>query len=100
MLGDLGEIGPEGPGLHAQIGASAKAARIDHLFALGDLSAAAAREFGSGASHFTRLHDLLQAVAPLLHPDVTVLVKGSRFMRMEQVVTWLQEPDPVDEVQK
>ena len=94
VLGDLGEIGPEGPGLHAQIGASAQAARLDHLFALGDLSAAAAREFGSGASHFTRLHDLLQAVAPLLHPDVTVLVKGSRFMRMEQVVTWLQEPDP------
>ena len=90
VLGDLGEIGAEGPRLHAQIGASAKAARIDYLFTLGELSASAAREFGNDAWHFTQLNELVAAIAPLLRKDVTVLVKGSRFMRMEKVIAALQ----------
>ena len=43
--------------------------------------------FGAGARHFTRIEDLLAEIENALAPDVTLLVKGSRFMRMERVVT-------------
>jgi UDP-N-acetylmuramoyl-tripeptide--D-alanyl-D-alanine ligase len=86
VLGDMGELGAAGPALHTETGAAAKRAGIDHLFTLGELSEAAARAFGSGAKHFRELDDLCAALEPLLGRDTTVLVKGSRFMRMERVV--------------
>ncbi|HEU5283996.1 MAG TPA: UDP-N-acetylmuramoyl-tripeptide--D-alanyl-D-alanine ligase, partial [Burkholderiales bacterium] len=52
VLGDMGELGPEGPALHAQVGAQARGAGIERLFALGPLSSEAARAFGAGARHF------------------------------------------------
>ena len=86
VLGDMGELGEDGPGLHAEVGARARAAGIDSLYALGELSAHAVRAFGPGARHFSRIEDLLAATEAALAADVTVLVKGSRFMRMERVV--------------
>jgi UDP-N-acetylmuramoyl-tripeptide--D-alanyl-D-alanine ligase len=86
VLGDMGELGERAPQLHAQIGEQARAAGIDRLFTLGDLSAHAARAFGAGARHFPRIEDLLAEVEPLLAAGVTLLVKGSRFMQMERVV--------------
>jgi UDP-N-acetylmuramoyl-tripeptide--D-alanyl-D-alanine ligase len=50
------------------------------------LSAHAARGFGPEARHFTRVEDLLAEVESVLAPDITVLVKGSRYMQMERVV--------------
>lgn len=41
--------------------------------------------FGSGGQHYADLDALLAGLAPLLHAPATVLVKGSRFMRMERV---------------
>jgi UDP-N-acetylmuramoyl-tripeptide--D-alanyl-D-alanine ligase len=86
VLGDMGELGDNARALHAEIGAAAKAAGIDLLFTLGDLSAAAVEAFGQGGRHFEYIEDLLHDVENLLAPDVTVLVKGSRFMQMERVV--------------
>jgi UDP-N-acetylmuramoyl-tripeptide--D-alanyl-D-alanine ligase len=86
VLGDMGELGENARAMHAEIGAAAKAAGIDLLFTLGDLSAAAALAFGAGGRHFEYIEDLLHDVENLLAPDVTVLVKGSRFMQMERVV--------------
>lgn len=86
VLGDMGELGENARALHAEIGAAAKAAGIDLLFTLGDLSAAAAQAFGEGGRHFEYIEDLLHDIENLLAPDVTVLVKGSRFMQMERVV--------------
>ncbi len=86
VLGDMGELGEGARALHAEIGAAAKAAGIDRLFTLGDLSAAAAEAFGPGGRHFEYIEDLLHEVENQLAPDVTVLVKGSRFMQMERVV--------------
>jgi UDP-N-acetylmuramoyl-tripeptide--D-alanyl-D-alanine ligase len=89
ILGDMGELGPDAPALHAEVGVAAKAAGIDALFALGELSVHAAQAFGAGARHFHSLDELLVAVGPELGPEVTVLVKGSRFMHMERVVAAL-----------
>jgi UDP-N-acetylmuramoyl-tripeptide--D-alanyl-D-alanine ligase len=86
VLGDMGELGENARALHAEIGAAAKAAGIDLLFTLGDLSAAAAQAFGEGGRHFEYIEDLLHEIENRLAPDVTVLVKGSRFMQMERVI--------------
>ncbi|MBL5980154.1 UDP-N-acetylmuramoyl-tripeptide--D-alanyl-D-alanine ligase [Comamonas sp. NyZ500] len=86
VLGDMGEVGDDGPQFHAEAGALAQQAGIAHFFALGDQSAFAASAFGSGARHFDSMSALEQAVCAVLPKVGSVLVKGSRFMKMEQVV--------------
>ncbi len=85
VLGDMGEIGDMSGQFHDEVGGYAKSQGVDRLFAFGDSSALAAHNFGAGGRHFTLLKDLLDAVSAELRPDTTVLVKGSRFMRMERV---------------
>lgn len=86
VLGDMGELGAGAEMLHEQIGVQAKNAGVDRLLALGGLSAAAVRAFGNGARHFDDIEGLQAELEGLLDSDVTVLVKGSRFMQMERVV--------------
>jgi UDP-N-acetylmuramoyl-tripeptide--D-alanyl-D-alanine ligase len=86
VLGDMGELGAGAAELHREIGAIAKQAGIDRLLCLGELSVNTVQAFGSGAMHFERIEELLAEVEQALGPDVTVLVKGSRFMQMERVV--------------
>ncbi len=86
VLGDMGELGPEAPGLHMEIGEAARVAGVDHLFTLGEFSAHAARAFGRGGRHFLRIEELLAEIENLLAPEMTMLVKGSRFMAMERVI--------------
>ena len=89
VLGDMGEVGTEGPRFHAEVGTYARERGIETLFALGDQSAVAVQQFAPQAGrgcHFTDIDTLNTAVLSTL-PDVrSVLVKGSRFMRMERVV--------------
>ena len=86
VLGDRGELGTDAAHLHAEIGAEALHMGVNELLALGDLSVHAVREFGPGARHFLNIEDLLAALDKKMATDSTVLVKGSRFMRMERVV--------------
>lgn len=55
------------------------------MFALGEATKAAVRNFGDGARHFCHVDKLIAAADKELGPDTTVLVKGSRFMKMERV---------------
>ncbi len=91
VLGDMGELGDDAAAMHAQVGTMAKMAGVDALFALGDLSRHAVAAFGAGAHHYTDVAALAADVAATLTADVTVLVKGSRFMQMERVVNILEE---------
>jgi UDP-N-acetylmuramoyl-tripeptide--D-alanyl-D-alanine ligase len=91
VMGDMAEVGEAAGQFHDEVGGYAKSQGVDRLFALGDLSAAAAHNFGAGAEHFDRIEDLIAAVRSELAGDVTVLVKGSRVMRMERVVEALVE---------
>lgn len=86
VLGDMGELGIDAARLHAEMGAEARELGVNQLLALGELSAYAVKEFGADAQHFQRIEDLLEALKPELDADCTVLVKGSRFMKMERVV--------------
>jgi len=85
VLGDMGEIGEMSAQYHDEIGGYAKSQGVDRLFALGEHSALAARNFGPGGEHFDSVAELVAALEPALAPDLVVLVKGSRFMRMERV---------------
>jgi UDP-N-acetylmuramoyl-tripeptide--D-alanyl-D-alanine ligase len=86
IMGDMGEAGAAAGQVHDEIGGYAKSHGIDRLFCLGGLSLAAARNFGEGGHHFERIEDLLKALPGELDAQTTVLVKGSRFMKMERVV--------------
>ena len=85
VMGDMGEVGAEGPQFHREAGQSARALGIENLFTLGEQSQVAGAAFGSGR-HFTGMADLSAAVVDELPHVVSILVKGSRFTRMERVV--------------
>ncbi|MEQ1775458.1 MAG: UDP-N-acetylmuramoyl-tripeptide--D-alanyl-D-alanine ligase [Burkholderiales bacterium] len=86
VLGDMGELGERAAACHAEVGEYARARGIEQLFALGDVSANTVQAFGAGARHFPRIEEMLADIENKLAPDMTVLVKGSRFMQMERVV--------------
>ncbi|HEX5802344.1 MAG TPA: UDP-N-acetylmuramoyl-tripeptide--D-alanyl-D-alanine ligase [Azospira sp.] len=97
VLGDMGEIGDAAAQYHDEIGGYAKSAGVDTLYALGEASAVAARNFGAGAHHYKKIEELIEALRPELTANTTVLVKGSRFMRMERVVEAIAVPLPPTE---
>jgi UDP-N-acetylmuramoyl-tripeptide--D-alanyl-D-alanine ligase len=86
VLGDMAEVGEQGPQFHAEAGAYARSVGISHLYAVGDLAVHACAAFGLQAVHFANMPSLQTAVLHALPDVASVLVKGSRFMRMEQVV--------------
>jgi UDP-N-acetylmuramoyl-tripeptide--D-alanyl-D-alanine ligase len=89
VLGDMGEVGTQGPAFHAEVGERARQRGIDAFWCAGTLCADAARAYGDGARYFATAEALIEKLkdAP---PAATVLVKGSRFMAMERVVKALQ----------
>ena len=86
VMGDMGEVGNQGPAFHAEAGEHARSAGISHVYTLGALSAHAAAACGPAAQHFEDMASLQAAVRKALPQVGSVLVKGSRFMKMEQVV--------------
>ncbi len=86
VLGDMGEVGTEGRRFHQEIGAYARAKDIEHLLAIGELTPDAVAAFGDAGRHYDDVASLTQAIETLPVSAATVLVKGSRFMRMERVV--------------
>jgi UDP-N-acetylmuramoyl-tripeptide--D-alanyl-D-alanine ligase len=91
VLGDMGEVGTQGPEFHEEIGAYATSRGIDTVLVTGAL---ARHMTGAGAQHHEQFDDLLAALDKQLgsKSDATVLVKGSRFMKMERVVQHLVQP--------
>jgi UDP-N-acetylmuramoyl-tripeptide--D-alanyl-D-alanine ligase len=95
VMGDMGEVGDNGPAFHREVGAYAKERGIDALVAMGEASRDACSAYGADARHFDGAAAL---VAHLLQagfgPAATILVKGSRFMQMERVVDAVTSPQP------
>jgi len=89
VLGDMGEVGAEGPAFHREVGAYAKERGITRLLATGELAREAVGAFGAGGTHYAEIDALADAARQDAHAGVTLLVKGSRFMRMERVVAAL-----------
>jgi len=87
VLGDMGEVGDQGPAFHREVGAYAAERGIEVLWTAGALSEEAARTHGQ-ARHFDTTPALVAALSDAPR-SASVLVKGSRFMKMEQVVAAL-----------
>ena len=89
ILGDMGEVGEQGPAFHAEVGDFARQRGLEHCWTLGTLCAHAAAAYGHGARHFDSMDQLNAALGDLAQAR-SLLVKGSRFMRMERVVSAVQ----------
>ena len=87
LLGDMGEVGAQGPQFHAEVGAHARACGIEQVWTAGALCAHAGAH-----RHFADAAALVEAVQQggKRPAAASILVKGSRFMKMEQVVQALQ----------
>lgn len=91
VMGDMGETGEAAAQFHDEVGGYAKSHGIDRLLCLGELSEAAAHNFGEGGEYFSHIESLIKTLRAELDEHTTVLVKGSRFMRMERVVQAIVE---------
>jgi UDP-N-acetylmuramoyl-tripeptide--D-alanyl-D-alanine ligase len=80
VLGDMGEVGDQGPQFHTEVGRYARERGIDRLYTLGEQSRA------MQGRHFEEIGALNAAVLQAVEESASVLVKGSRFMKMERVV--------------
>jgi UDP-N-acetylmuramoyl-tripeptide--D-alanyl-D-alanine ligase len=85
ILGDMGEVGSEGVAFHEEIGSYARTRHIDQLFTLGTLARHASLAFGSAGRHFDDV-DTLNNELGSTSANASILIKGSRFMKMERVV--------------
>ena len=85
VMGDMGELGDEAPAMHREVGSHAKARKIDALLTLGAASRGAAEAFGAGGRAFDDVAALIAEAKRESQGGAVVLVKGSRFMKMERV---------------
>jgi len=85
VLGDMGELGPQGKAFHREVGTYARARGVSRLVALGEATRASVEAFGEGALHAGSV----EAAAEAARNATTILVKGSLFMGMDRVVAAL-----------
>ncbi|KPK04336.1 MAG: hypothetical protein AMJ64_13950 [Betaproteobacteria bacterium SG8_39] len=85
VLGDMGELGPQGAAFHREVGAYARTRGISRLVALGEATRASVEAFGEAALHANSV----EAAAEAARGGTTILVKGSLFMGMDRVVAAL-----------
>ena len=88
-LGDMGELGSNAVELHIDAGIYAKQVGVDSLYSYGKLAEQAAKEFGDNGYSYNKHEDMINALRDELDQDVTLLVKGSRSMQMENIVNAL-----------
>ena len=84
VLGDMGEVGEQGADFHREVGAYARQKKITSLLALGEATRHTVEAFGGGGRHFDSVEALVAGIE-----GRSILVKGSRFMKMERVVAAL-----------
>jgi len=84
VLGDMGEVGARSAEFHREVGSYASARKISRLYAIGEATKHAVEAFGAGGRHFDSVDELVSGIE-----GKSILVKGSRFMKMERVVAAL-----------
>lgn len=90
VLGDMGELGDESIFMHEKAAEIAKQFGVTRLFAYGELTKHSVKVFGSGAAHFSSHSKLVKKLQEELSSEVCVLVKGSRAMQLEKIVTGIR----------
>jgi len=85
VLGDFGELGGESEHLHYKMGIEARESGVQRLWTIGQQSEQAGKAYGDGAQHFTNIEALKDKLKEELSSDVVCLIKGSRFMQLDQL---------------
>lgn len=85
VIGDMGEVGEHGVRFHAEVGEYTNIKKIENLFTIGALAEEATKHC-AGSRHFDDVESLNIAVMNQLTQVKSILVKGSRFMKMERVI--------------
>ncbi len=106
ILGDMGELGAEAEPLHYKLGQDVYKQGVDTLFTLGTLTESTYKGFieagarSEQARHFTNRVALIHELKDCLHAGQVVLIKGSRSMKMEEIVAALEIDAESDTHQK
>ncbi|OQW73344.1 MAG: UDP-N-acetylmuramoylalanyl-D-glutamate--2,6-diaminopimelate ligase [Proteobacteria bacterium ST_bin11] len=85
-LGAFGELGPDSPAIHREMGELIKAKAVKRLFATGALAKHTVEAFGDGGQFFDNQEQLIDTLTQAVTGKETLLVKGSRAQKMENVV--------------
>lgn len=86
VLGDMGELGNDAESIHFDVGVKARSTGVDRLLTVGESSVSAVQAFGDAAKHFETHEELILYLEANIHSGLNVLIKGSRYMKMEQIV--------------
>lgn len=86
ILGAFGELGEESPAIHRQMGELIRTKPVRRLFATGALAKQTVDAFGAGGQYFDSQEQLIAALNQAITGKETLLVKGSRSQKMENVV--------------
>ncbi len=89
VLGELAEVGDALESHYQQIADYAQSKQINQLLTCGQTSKLAAQKFNGSGKHYEQHQDLIQALLPSCTSEATILVKGSRSSKMEEVVQGL-----------
>jgi len=97
VVGDMLELGTEAARLHRELGHTIAAHRIDHLIAFGPHAGEVTAGGVNAGMHAYQVAqaESLETVQLLLdcwlEPNDAILIKGSRGMQMERVISWLRD---------
>lgn len=97
VMGDMGELGADDETMHAAAGTYAKQKNISVFYSFGQASESASTAFGVEGQHFDTLESLISAIKQQMNKSTCVLVKGSRFMKMERVVKAILKEQSLEE---
>ncbi|MGZ4958281.1 MAG: UDP-N-acetylmuramoyl-tripeptide--D-alanyl-D-alanine ligase [Methylomonas sp.] len=86
ILGAFGELGEDSPAIHRQMGELIKSMPVRRLFATGALARQTVEAFGADGHYFDSQEQLIAALNQAITGKETLLVKGSRAQKMENVV--------------
>jgi UDP-N-acetylmuramoyl-tripeptide--D-alanyl-D-alanine ligase len=90
VMGDMKELGTDTDSAHRSVGENAAGAGLDALWATGEKSKLAIDAYAGKGRHFENKEELIEALIDIANPDLTVLIKGSRGTKMDDVVTALK----------
>ena len=93
VLGEMGELGENEAAWHTEVGQYARERGLTTLLGLGELTVHAVQAFGAGGQLCADHDEISRRAAELLQPGVSMLVKGSRYMKMEAVIAAIETSD-------
>tara|TARA_B110001469_G_C9647147_1_gene327699 strand:+ start:4144 stop:5505 length:1362 start_codon:yes stop_codon:yes gene_type:complete len=86
VIGDMGELGSDTSKYHKELGDYIKMSNIDFTLAVGRHTKITMQQLGNDELWFETKEALVSILLKIIKPESVILVKGSRFMEMEEVV--------------